>query len=75
MSKGDVKYPITTKLYAHTDKESMREHGRALSLSDDALSTFRWALNEVTFECEVAEDGEVMITSVNGVALTKPVQA
>ncbi len=71
----DDKFPLTTKLYAHTDKESMREHGRQLGLTDDALAGFRWALNEVTFECEVAKDGDVMITSVNGVALTKPVEA
>lgn len=75
MSKDDIKYPITTKLYAHTDKESMREQGREFGLSDDALSTFRWALNEVEFECEVDEEGEVMIISVNGVGLTKPVQS
>ncbi len=75
IKEPDENFPIKTKLYAHTDKESMGEQGRQLGLSDDALGNFRWALNEVTFECEVAEDGEVMITSVNGVDLTKPVQA
>ena len=63
---------IVTKVYLHSDKDSMFDKGIQLELSQDALAEFKYALYEVEFEIEVNKDtGKYEILKVDGKNLAK----
>jgi hypothetical protein len=67
--------PIYTKLYSHSQKDTLCEKGEELGLSEKAMEKFVYTLYEVVFDVEInRETGEVMITSVNGMELREPVK-
>jgi hypothetical protein len=68
-SAATPKFPLQTKMYLHGDKDSNRETGEELGLSEEALRKFSYALYEVEFDVEVLEDGTVSILAVDGKAL------
>lgn len=68
------KFPIATKFYAHSDKESGYSQAEELGLEGEAARTFSRTGYEVTFDILVQEDGTAMATHVNGTALTAPVE-
>lgn len=56
---------IKTKVYLHSDKDSMRYFGKQIGLSEKAMGEFIYALYEVEFNLEVdSKTGSYKITSV-----------
>ena len=58
---------MKTKIYLHSEKETMREEGENLGLTNNALDNFMRALYEVEFDIEVdPATGNCEILKVNG---------
>jgi hypothetical protein len=69
------KWPRTTTIYLHSDKESNWELGEELGLSNDAISDeFRSCCYEIEIEVEVHEDGTSFATHFQGLKLSKKVK-
>ena len=63
---------LKTRVYLHSDKETMWELGERLGLKGDALSMFRHALTEVEIELIVDPlTGLADITAVDGYKIDK----
>lgn len=65
---------LKTKLYCHSNKESMYDKGEELGLSDEALDNFIYTMYEVEFDVEIDESGNAYATHLNGVKLERPVE-
>lgn len=58
---------IITKIYLHSDKDTMWDKAKELGLSEDATRMFRYACCEVEVELEVdRKTGEAEIIGVDG---------
>jgi len=58
---------MQTKVYVHGSKESMREHGREIGLTGEALNMFAYTGYEVELTVDVNEQtGESVIVAVDG---------
>jgi len=63
-------FPKLVKIPLFASKESNRDAGDLLGLSDEAAAEFQYALQHVVFELIVAEDGSYKILTVDGKKLT-----
>jgi len=58
---------MQTKVYVHGSKESMREHGREIGLTGEALNMFAYTGYEIELTVDVNEQtGESTIIAVDG---------
>lgn len=55
-----------TKMCLHGSKELNYDIGKSLGLEGEALNNFMYALYEVEFDVEIAENGDCKILAVNG---------
>lgn len=62
-------WPVTTKLYLHSDKESSYDVGRRAGLSKEAANEFKYAGYEIGFDIVINEDGSSYATHVGGIQL------
>lgn len=61
---------LKTKMFLHSDKDTNRDMGEKLGLSDEALGRFIYACYEVEVDLEVNEQtGEARIVAVDGRAV------
>lgn len=72
--EANTVWPLQTKFYCHSSKESNYEQGEELGLKGEALDNWRYTGYEVAFDIEISEDGSTVATHVNGVALVTPVK-
>lgn len=71
--EANTVWPIKAKFLSHSGKEDNYYLGQELGLKGTTLDNFRYTGYEVEFDIEISEDGSVVATHVNGVALVKPV--
>lgn len=72
MAKDQSKdpFPKIVKIPLFASKETNRDAGDLLGLSDKAAAEFQYALQNVVFELIVAEDGSYKILTIDGRKLT-----
>lgn len=69
-------WPIAYKFYSHSGKEDNLDDAENFGFEDgsDEWDRFRRSGYETAFDTLVYEDGRIMATHVNGVALVEPVE-
>ena len=60
-----VPWPRRHKVYLHSNKERMWDHGEEIGLDAEGCKTFTHALYEVEFDLEVSRDGTCKIIAVD----------
>jgi hypothetical protein len=52
---------MKTVVYLHSSKESMRDHGQSIGLTEDQLKNFIYACYEVAVELDVDASGNAKV--------------